>query len=89
MKSNRNNRLKNYNKCSKKKCEQIISEKNLNKMYKLSKYKKSKDYWLLRSKKDKCIAKQCTHLIKGQLKGKHIKPNKKELNNFRNMFKKS
>ena len=87
MKSKRNNRLKDYNKCSKKNCEKIISEKDLNKMFKSSKH--NKDYWRLRSKKDKCIAKQCTHLIKGQLKGKHIKPTKKEFNNFRNMFSKS
>ena len=84
MKSKKTNRLNDYNKCSKKKCEKIISEKDLNKMFKLSKNKESKDYFRLRIKKDKCISKKCTHLIKGQLK--RTKPNKKELNNFRNMF---
>ena len=44
MKSNRNNRLKDYNKYAKIKCEKIISDKDKDKIYKkiskLSKYKK-------------------------------------------------
>ena len=90
MKSKRNNRLKDYNKCAKLKCEKIISDKDLDKMYKLSRYnKESKKYWSLRSKKDKCIAKKCNHLIKGQLKGKHIKLTNNNKNNFRKMLSKA
>lgn len=94
MKSKRNNRLRDYNKCAKIKCDKIITDKELDKMFKkiskLSRYnKESKKYWSLRSKKDKCISKKCTHLIKGQLKGKHIKHTKNNKNNFKKMLSKS
>ena len=94
MKSKRNNRLKDYNKCAKINCEKIISDKDLDKMFKkiskLSRYNKEyKKYWSLRSKKDKCISKKCNHLIKGQLKSNFAKPTKNELNNFKNMLSKS
>lgn len=91
MKSKRNNRLKDYNKCAKIKCEKIISDKDLDKMfkkiYKLSRY--NKEYWSLRSKKDKCISKKCNHLIKGQLKSNFAKPTNNNKNNFRKMLSKS
>ena len=94
MQSNRNNRLKDYNKCAKTKCEKIITDKELDKMFKkiskLSRHnKETKKYWKLNGEKTKCVAKKCTHLIKGQLKGKHIKPTKNNKNKFKKMLSKS
>jgi len=98
MKSKRNNRLKDYNKCAKIKCEKIITDKELYKMFKkiskLSRHnKETKKYWKLNGAKTKCVAKKCTHLIKGQLKGKRIKriKSKNNKNNkiFRNMLSNS